>query len=322
VISMRFDMRLGDVDARTAYAAALDMVEWAEAPLAPFVVLSEHHGVEGGYLPAPGPLAAAMAARTTSTFIMIAATILPLHDPVRLAEDIAVIDHLSGGRVGWVFGLGYRPEEFALLDVPWAGRGQRMDHHLRVVLDALDGLDLETHGRPGSVRPAVAPRPQLFVGGGSPHAARRAARFGLGLLAQTDVGGLGELYAAECERLGVEPGMCLLPPPDLPSSVFVADDVDAAWDEIGPYLLHNAVDYARWNPGSTTTASLSQASTVDELRADAGAYRIVTVEEAVVMARTGTLALHPMCGGIPPDVAWPYLRRVAEQVAPAVPAPG
>ncbi|HEV7720881.1 MAG TPA: LLM class flavin-dependent oxidoreductase, partial [Iamia sp.] len=242
------------------------------------------------------------------------------------AEDIAVIDHLSGGRVGWVFGLGYRPEEFALLDVAWAGRGQRMDHNLRVVLDALDGLDLTTHGRPGVVGAAVAPRPQLFVGGGSPHAARRAARFGLGLLAQTDVGGLGELYAAECERLGVEPGMCLLPPPDLPSSVFVADDVDAAWDEIGPYLLHNAVDYARWNhvstTTSTTTASLSPASTVDELRAEDGAYRIVSVDDAVVMATTGTLALHPMCGGIPPDVAWPYLRRVADEVVPAMAAAG
>jgi alkanesulfonate monooxygenase SsuD/methylene tetrahydromethanopterin reductase-like flavin-dependent oxidoreductase (luciferase family) len=321
VFSLRFDMRLGDVDARTAYAATLDMVEWAEAPLAPVVVLSEHHGVEGGYLPSPGPLAAAMAARTTSTFIMVAATLLPLHDPVRLAEDIAVIDHLSGGRVGWVFGLGYRPEEFALLDVEWAGRGRRMDHHLRVVLDALDGLDLTTHGRPGSVRPAVVPRPQLFVGGGSGHAARRAARFGLGLFAQTDAGGLGDLYAAECERLGVEPRMCVLPPPDLPLSVFVADDVDAAWDEIGPYLLSNAIDYAGWNPGSTTTASLSQASTVDELRADLGAYRIVTVDEAVAMATSGSLSLHPMCGGIPPEVAWPYLRRVADEVAPALPAP-
>ena len=97
--------------------------------------------------------------------------------------------------------------------------------------------------------------------------------------------------------------------------MFVADDVDAAWDEIGPYLLRNAVDYAAWNHGSTTTASLSTATTIDELRADEGAYRIVTVDEARTMAAEGSLNLHPMCGGIPPEVAWPYLRRVADEVA-------
>ncbi|HEX7131784.1 MAG TPA: hypothetical protein VF228_04380, partial [Iamia sp.] len=106
--------------------------------------------------------------------------------------------------------------------------------------------------------------------------------------------------------------------PDLPLSVFVADDVDAAWDEIGPYLLANAIDYAAWNGGSTTTASLSTAATVEALRAEEGAYRIVTPDEARTMAAEGSLNLHPMCGGIPPEVAWPYLRRVATEVAPAL----
>ncbi len=318
MFTMRFDMRLGSCDARDAYRAALDMVGWAEPLLAPVVVLSEHHGVDSGYLPSPGPLAAAMASRTTSTYVMIAATVLPLHDPVQLAEDIAVIDHLSGGRVGWVFGAGYRKEEFDLLGADWADRGARMDEHLAILLDALNGHDLAPHGRRGSLVAALESLPQLFVGGGSRRAARRATRFGLGLFAQTDSGDLGQVYEAECDRLGVAPGMCVLPPPDLPVSVFVADDVDEAWAEIGPYMLSNAIDYAAWNGGAGTTASLSASTTVEELRAERGAYRIVTVDEAVDMASTGSVTLHPMCGGIPPDLAWKYLRRVADDVVPAV----
>ena len=88
-----------------------------------------------------------------------------------------------------------------------------------------------------------------------------------------------------------------------------------------------------WNPftapstdlpssaGAGTTASLSAATTIDELRQERGAYRIVAVDEAVAMASGGGLTLHPMCGGIPPDVAWSYLARVAPQVAPALEPP-
>lgn len=318
MITLRFDMRLGAVGPRAAYGAALDMVAWAEPRLDPVVVLSEHHGVDDGYLPSPAVLASALAARTTSTSIIVAATVLPLHDPVRLAEDIAVVDHVSGGRVSWVLGVGYRPEEFALLGADWEGRGARMDEGLDVLLAALDGADLAPHGRPGTVHPTPEARPVLFVGGGGRRAARRAARTGLGLFAQTDADGLGEAYAAACAEHGVEPGLCVLPPPDLPVSVFVADDVDRAWEELGPHLLRSATEYAAWNGGSTSTASLSTSTTVEELRVEGGAYRVVTVEEAVEMASSGALTLHPMCGGIPPEVAWPYLARVADEVVPAV----
>src|SRR5207248_9873568 len=81
------------------------------------VVLSERHGVDDGYLPAPLTLAAAIAGRTKRININIAALLVPLHDPVRLAEELAVLDLASGSRVGVVAGLGYRDEEFAMAGV-------------------------------------------------------------------------------------------------------------------------------------------------------------------------------------------------------------
>jgi hypothetical protein len=108
-----------------------------------------------------------------------------------------------------------------------------------------------------------------------------------------------------------------LPPTDKATTVFVADDLDRAWEEIGPYLLHDAMMYGAWNPRDTSLSSMSYATTVDELRAERGAHRILTVDEAVeLMQRERVISLHPLCGGIPPELAWPYLRRVVDDVMP------
>lgn len=318
MIGLRFDMRLGpETDPRTAYRTAIEMVEWSEGAFAPFVTLSEHHAVADGYLTSPATLAAAMAARTSSTFFLVTAAILPLYDPVRLAEEIALVDHISGGRVGWVLGLGYRPEEYAMLGVDFARRGRIADEHLATLLDALAGHDLAPHGRAGSVSPTAGPGLQLFWGGGSRPAARRAARHGLGLFAQTDVDGLAEVYAEECEAAGVDPAPCMLPSPGQPLTVFVADDLDAAWSEVGPYLLRDVVEYASWNAGTTDrNASMSGSRSLDELRAEEASHRIVTVEGARKILESDPLMLHPLCGGLPAEVAWPYLRRVADVAGP------
>ena len=100
--------------------------------------------------------------------------------------------------------------------------------------------------------------------------------------------------------------------------MFVADDVDKAWDEIGEYILHDVKMYGDWNPGDETTASISHAQTVDELRATSPAHKIYSTDEAIEIVRNGApLMLMPLCGGIPPEIAWPYLEHVADVVLPA-----
>ncbi|GIU86920.1 MAG: hypothetical protein KatS3mg009_1435 [Acidimicrobiia bacterium] len=322
---MRFDMRAPGFGAPACdlYRCAIEMVEWADDKGCAFVAVSEHHASPDGYLPSPLVLASAMAARTRHVHFVVAATLLPLHDPVRLAEDMVVLDHVSGGRVSYVIGLGYRPEEYAMFGVPMDARAAVMERKLAALLEALRGEPFEYDGRRVHVTPAPATPggPRVAYGGGSPAAARRAARFGLDFFAQTDGDDLERAYREEAARCGREPGTCMLPDPREPVIVFVADDVDAAWDELGPHLLHDAITYAAWNEGDTRIASISRGTTVEELRAENGAHRVMSVADAVAhVRRTGLLPLHPLCGGLPPEVAWPYLRRVVTDVLPAVAA--
>src|SRR5690349_15665230 len=123
---MRFDLRAPAHGAAAVdlYAAALDMVAWAETRGCVTVAVSEHHASADGYLPTPIVVASAMAARTSTVPIMIAAAILPLYEPVRLAEEMIVLDILSRGRVSYVFGLGYRDDEYESFGIARADRVQ------------------------------------------------------------------------------------------------------------------------------------------------------------------------------------------------------
>jgi alkanesulfonate monooxygenase SsuD/methylene tetrahydromethanopterin reductase-like flavin-dependent oxidoreductase (luciferase family) len=264
-------------------------------------------------------LATAMAARTTSLAIMTAAAILPLYDPVRLAEDMVVLDIISGGRVSYVMAVGYRPEEFEHHGADFGNRGRLVETQLALLLQAKTGEAFEHEGRRIHVTPApVTPGgPAVMWGGGSPAAAKRAARFGLDFFAQGGGPELEEIYLAEARAHGREPGACLIPPTDMATTVFVSDDLDTAWDEVGPHLLHDVRAYAAMNEGNTHTASLSQATTLDELRAEGRSHRVLTVDEAVAMAQTGMpLQLQPLAGGLPPEIAWRYLRTVTDEVMP------
>jgi hypothetical protein len=115
------------------------------------------------------------------------------------------------------------------------------------------------------------------------------------------------------------PASCYIPPIDSPLTVFVADDVDRAWNELGPYLMHDVLTYASWNPGNSETASLSFAKSADELRAERRSHVVLTVDEAVELIKSGVpLALHPLIGGLPRQIAWPYLEIVVDKVMPAL----
>jgi alkanesulfonate monooxygenase SsuD/methylene tetrahydromethanopterin reductase-like flavin-dependent oxidoreductase (luciferase family) len=106
---VRFDLRSPTFGAPTheLYGAFLEMAAFAEQHDFTAVVVSEHHACDDGYLPSPLVAAAAAAARTSRIAINVAALLLPLYDPVKLAEDMAVLDHISQGRVSYVVGIGY-----------------------------------------------------------------------------------------------------------------------------------------------------------------------------------------------------------------------
>lgn len=322
---LRFDMRssTAGTDLPDLYDTALQMAEWGEQHGSIGAFIAEHHGIDDGYLPSPLVLASAMAARTTTLPITVAALLVPLHDPVDLAEDMAVLDIVSRGRVAYVAGIGYRREEYEAFGQEYSKRGRRMEECLHAMQQAWTGETFGFEGRSARVTPLphTAGGPPMMYGGGSPAAAERAGRLGLDFLAQGGGPELERLYMEAAASAGHQPGMCMIPPADLPQSVFVAKDPDAAWDALGQYLLADAVGYGRWfeSAGLTKGVTYSPARTVDELRAENGNYQILTPTQAIdLVGRFGYLPLHPLCGGIPPDLAWASLELVAAGVLPAL----
>lgn len=324
---MRFDMRVpGKTPAQIAdqYQTAIEMAQWADDKGCVGIGLSEHHCAEDGYTPSPLVLASAIAAVTKKVPILIAAALLPMYDPVRLAEDMIVLDYVSRGRVTFIFGIGYRPVEYELFGLDFEKRGAIADEKLTKLLNALRQAS-EAQAMPRVTPPSFTRgRPMIAWGGATKAAARRAGHNGLGFFAQTNTPGLGETYAAAAREKGLEPGMCILPSPEMPSIVFVHPDPDAGWKEVGPYMLADATAYAEWNKDTRhQTVSLSKGKTIEELQAERGAHRVMNVEGAVeLIKKWGRVPLHPLCGGCPPELAWTYLRRVVDDVVPALAAAG
>ena len=315
MFTLRFDMRApGCVAPERLYATAIDMCAWGESHGALLAVLSEHHGTSDGHLPAPLMLASAIAARTERLHMMLAAVVLPFWDPVRLAEDLSVLDLISNGRVVYAFGIGHRPQEYDHFGIGFHERGRLADAKLVLLLALLHGEPIEHAGRRIHVTPRcrTSAGPTILIAGGSAAAADRAARHGLGFICQTAAPELKAYYEDRCRLHGRPPGFVQLPDPEAPTTVFVADDVDRAWAELGAHLLHDARMAASYRHGDDSVASISRAESVGALRSSRGPYRIVSTDEAVTMIRAGRpLPLLPLCAGLPPEVAWPYLERAA-----------
>src|SRR5665213_1763324 len=216
MFTMRFDMRSphgGTAEgASTAdlYQATLEMVAWAETRGAILAIVCEHHGMADGYLPSPLVLATAMAARTTTLPVMVAVVVLPLYRPVRLAEEMVVLDIISRGRVSYVAAIGYRPEEYEMHGIDFHRRGAIAEEHLGILLDAVSGEPFEHEGRSFQVTPApVTPDgPRVAWGGGSVAAARRAGRHGLDFFGQSGDGALRTAY--ELEAVATGPALSLI----------------------------------------------------------------------------------------------------------------
>src|SRR5260221_10301242 len=226
-LTIRFDLRVPDFASTThaaQYAACLEMCDWAEQHGFGAASIAEHHGLDDGYLPAPLTLAGVILGRTRQMMVSVAASILPLNDPVRIAEQVAVLDNAAPGRLVTIVALGYREEEFTMAGVSLKDRGRLMDEGVEVLLKAWTGEPFEYRGRTVRVtpKPVTQPHPILMIGGSGPAAARRAARFRAPLLAMNDDPTLAGVYAEACEAAGVADGFA--PIPTSLGIVHVSDD--------------------------------------------------------------------------------------------------
>lgn len=314
----------GTPDARShRYRSAVEMAAYADEHGVATVQTEEHHASPDGWLPSPLVFAGAVLGATRRIAVTVSALIGPLYDPLRLAEDIAVLDLLGGGRLVTVAGIGYREEEYAALGADWKRRGAAQDEVLETLLAAWTGEPFTFRGRTVRVTPVpcTRPHPLLLVAGSSRAAARRAARLGLPFFPSAHLPELEAYYLARTREYGTE-GWCLMPPARVPL-LHIAEDPERAWAEYGGYLLREALTYASWQNEGIRSAVRSASRTVAELRRE-GVYRILTPQECVELAGAGgeqaSLVLHPLCGGMPVDEGWRSLRLFAEQVVPRLEA--
>ena len=320
-LSLRYDLRAPAFGAPAAalYQAALEQCAWAEEHGFLMATLSEHHGSDDGYCPSPLVMAAAIAGRTRHLRMMIAALVVPLYDPVRLAEDLAVLDLASGGRVDLILGAGYREEELAMYGRTLDDRIPMLEEGVEVLRQAWTGEEFEYRGRRLRVtpRPARPEGPGLLLGGSSRGAARRAARLGLGFLpVDATVWGY---YQEACRELGQEVGPA--PGLDQPRFIHVADDPDEAWARIAPHAFHDTNVYGSWLADANERGPYETTDDVDSLR-ESGAYIVITPDDCVARIReTGGLMLHPLMGGLDPDLAWESLELIGSKVIPRLAQP-
>ena len=322
LVMMRHDLRAPEASgssSRDVFAAAIEMTKFADEHRFDMVVLSEHHGRDDGWLPAPLAMAGLLLGATENVRILISATLPALSDPIRLAEQIAVLDIASKGRLITTLGAGYRPEEFEMAGVEFSRRGKLLEEYTEVMLQAWSGEAFEWRGRTIRVtpKPWSKPSPPLYLGGGTEAAARRAARLGLPVVPKNAAPPLAIWYRDEQAKVGRSGGFVGVPVG--PMYVHVTDDPDATWEAIGPYLLEEAGTYAAMQPKGSESAPSIYANSLDDLKASPN-YCVGTADEILEVAQKngpfGALTFNPLCGGMPSELAWDNLNRFASQVLP------
>lgn len=303
-------------DESDRYRAAIDMAAFADQNGFAVVNVEEHHDVPIGWLPSPLMLAGMIASRTDHIRIRGSAVLGTLYDPIRLAEDVAILDLVSKGRFSMVLGQGYRASEYHVMDRDFDTRGSDTDFLIDTLLKAWSGKPFDYRGRTVHVSPTplTRPHPIIYYGGMSPAAAKRAARWGLPFLPGQPMPEMEAIYTAECERLGKTPQVETFT--DL-TQLFIDPDPEAAWQEIGPYLLKEVTQYAQWTRAGVQRFYNAGSASLQALR-DAGTYEILTPEQCrermAALDRPWRPILHLLAGGIPVDRAWRSLRLFVDEV--------
>ena len=321
MLTLAYDMRSpeGGADPVSLYAAVLEQSAWADKVGFTDVQLMEHHASTDGYLPSPIVLGSAVAGVTSHLLIRLCLVLLPLYDPLRIAEDLAVLDLISGGRLRLTVGLGYREAEYEQFGVDMRRRPSLMEEAVETLKQAWTGKPFDFRGRRVRIlpRPAQRPRPTITMGGASPASARRAARIADAYYPIAPR--LYEIYQEELSALGKTPPEVARTAQTTSNDVyvFVAEDPEHEWALIAPHAAHDTREYASWIDGRPG-GGFSFVDDMEQLKTE-GNYRVWTPAECIHQAREhGALVFKPLVGGLDPAVGWRSLQLFADKVLPSL----
>lgn len=182
------------------YRDAIEQAVEAERLGFDSVWVSEHHFVDDGYMPSVLPMCAAIAAKTSRITVGTAVVLVPFYEPLRLAEDAATVDLISGGRFILGLGQGWRPEEFEAFKVSPQNRARLLEDSVTALRQAWSVRTVTGGGVLSYPNVAVRPKPvsadgiPIWFGATVERSIRRTGRIADGFIAG---GGLEEPYTPE-----------------------------------------------------------------------------------------------------------------------------
>ena len=309
------------------YNEIIDQIVWGEENGFDDIWLSEHHFIEDGYSPSLLPIAAAIASRTKKIHIGTSVILLPFHNPVRMAEDAATVDVISGGRFELGVGVGYKVEEFESFAVSSKERGARTNEGLEIIRRLWEGETLTFEGKYYTVtkakltpEPIQQPRPPIWVGGFTPPALRRAAKYGDGYIGVGPLKEAYERYVTALEKVGksttdirLAGGYFWLIP---------SEDPDKTWNEAAEHVRYQVNAYAEWSEKAGMPL-FPKVPDTDALR-ESGLFQVVDVDTCIRMIRDYALETpltHYYSWTLPPGLpaSWiqPHLELFTSKVIPA-----
>jgi probable F420-dependent oxidoreductase len=241
------------------YRETLELVRLAERVGFDSAWVSEHHGSSDGYLPSLLAMLAAFAAVTERIELGAGVILTPLHDPLRLAEDAAVVDQLSGGRLMLGIGNGWREEEFRMFGASRGERGARTEETIEVLRRAWTGRRFSFEGRTlrydrvkVTPQPARPGGPPILLGGYSSKAVVRAGRLADGYITDEtgpdEVRSNLELVAQGASGAGRDPDAMMVV---LLQNAFAWRDGDP-WPLIRDGVVQQLGAYEAWGEGADT----------------------------------------------------------------------
>ena len=232
------------------YGEILEQVAWLDQIGADLVWFTEHHFVEDGYLPSWIPVAGAMSSITKHVRFGTDICLMPFNHPIRLAEDLAVLDNLSGGRVEVGLGMGYAPHEFRGFGFPVSRRVSLMEEGIEVLQKCFSGERFSFQGKryqfedvkitPGYVQEGGPP---LWVAAMSEAGALRAAKYKTNFLPQGLKANSYDPWVEKLKATGRNPGDHRV---GIIRSILVTEDRDRDWQAVRAAERYRMALYRRF----------------------------------------------------------------------------